>query len=196
MGASSPNTGDTSHSTACAPRFSTCLVASHCLHSIGLPLVLPHVRVNELDNVGSNGSSEYSRKSGLGTALAITVEHRHQRTWRRLQTRDRSQITHFLKISDKTSYAVHLTILSHWRTLVLRGLTWIQHHYRPPLIYSPREGRERNDVLRMLRVEKRWVSWPTLLKVLAVQFQRSIPYHKGFSQKWYVVSDDKRRGQL
>lgn len=143
MGASSPNTGDTSHSTACAPRLSTCLVASHCLHSIGLPLVLPHVRVNELDNVGSNGSSEYSRKSGLGTALAITVEHRHQRTWRRLQTRDRSQLTHFLKISDKTSYAVHLTILSHWRTLVLRGLTRIQHHYRPPPIYSPREGLEK-----------------------------------------------------
>lgn len=75
MSATTPDTRDTGDGTTCAPGLGTGLVTCYGLDRVGLPLVLPHVGVDELDHISPDGRLEDSRERGLGGGLAALPKH-------------------------------------------------------------------------------------------------------------------------
>ena len=74
-GSSSTDTRDTGNSTSSSPRGGTSCLSGHDRDGVGLTLVLVHVGVNKLNNVGTKGSLEDSGESGLSLLLSGSAEN-------------------------------------------------------------------------------------------------------------------------
>jgi hypothetical protein len=68
------DTRNTGNSTTSTPRLSRGLVTSLLGDGISLTLVLGHVGVNKVDNIGTDRSLEHSRKSQSGTGAIVGVD--------------------------------------------------------------------------------------------------------------------------
>ena len=87
VGASSPNTGYPRDCPPSPPRLGTGLMTCFGGHGVGLPLVLGHVAVDEVDQVWADGRLEDARHGHIAAKGPFGVVHGDQGT-RRLQRAD------------------------------------------------------------------------------------------------------------